>query len=255
MTTNHYRVLRTDGSSLHVCVKEPDEGVGHVAIFVHGFLGDGCENHRMFIRMSDALANIGITCVLYDQKGCGYSDGDYADVRLSDLREDLFAVYNWVSRNQNIKVGFVGQSVGSALVLSVANILKPAFIIAINPAADFSSWLDRRYNWDLSSCDQYFYALPKGIRVSRSFINDLIAWDWQDHLIDSQLPMLIIAASKDDIDSVSTAQKVLNTFRSAKEVIIQGGTHSFTGQRELEKKVTDEMISWTKKIVNLSIKD
>ena len=135
MNSIHTYIQRPDGSHLHIFISKPiNQSKSEIIIFVHGFLGDALENHRMFLRIANQLNHAGFTCVLYDQKGCGYSDGDYAEVRLNSLREDLCTVTEWVKHNLGNKIGYIGQSVGSALIISMQQITKPQFIIAINPA-------------------------------------------------------------------------------------------------------------------------
>lgn len=228
MNSYHYRIQKNDKSHLHIFIKPSHiPNTNKTIIFVHGFLGEGCENHRMFIRVAEALNKIGLTCILYDQKGCGYSDGDYQDVRLIDIKEDLYTVTNWAKNFFQGDIGFLGQSLGSALIFSMTEILAPNFIVAINPAAKFDNWLSHRYNWDLSSDETLFCAFPKGIFVSRDFINDLIEWEWVNQLNINSIPTLIVASTKDEIDSLNTAytvkkiiKKILIYFRLKEQIIL-----------------------------------
>lgn len=214
-------------------------------IFVHGFLGEGCENHRMFIRMAKELNKIGFICVLYDQKGCGYSDGEYDDVRLQDVKEDLYTVTTWAREKFKGEIGFLGQSLGSAIIFSMKDILIPNYIIAINPAAKFKDWLSLRYNWNLLSNDSFFCALPKGIFVSRDFINDLMEWEWLNELNNDSIPKMIVASTMDEINSLDTAYMLKKTMKNTVDLFcIEGANHSFIGQRDLEKKATEEIVKW-----------
>ena len=146
-------------------------------------------------------------------------------------------------------MGFLGQSVGSALVLTSLMRLKPDFAIALNPAANFSSWLEKRYDWDLSSGSEYYYAYPKGIMVSRQFIGDLLNWNWVDSLDNYKSPLLIIAATEDDIRSVDSAYSIQKRMNKLPRIIcIEGANHSFIGQRELETKAINEIVAWLNSI-------
>lgn len=249
MNEKHYRIKRTSVGYLHVCVKYPRRQLSQVnnIIFVHGFLGEGIENHRMFIRIAEKLNEGGFTCILFDQYGCGYSDGDYKDVLLNDLKEDLEDVTIWVRQSLGGTIGYLGQSVGSALILSMEKTLKPNFQICINPAASFNEWLEQRYNWDLSKEQEYFYAFPKGIMVSKHFLVELINWDWfKDISTKYNTPTLLIASVKDEIKSLDTAIMVKKFKENVEIISIQDANHSFIGQRELEQEAITYIVGWIK---------
>jgi len=216
-------------------------------VFVHGFLGEGVENHRMFIRVAERFVAAGMNCVLFDQKGCGYSDGDYEDVCLSDMRADLEAVAQWARRQVGSIIGLFGQSVGTALCLESAQTHpeRYRFVIGLNPVPEANKWMLSRYHWDLRTDVQTYLALPKGIYVSRELLSDLVTWDWIASVYQTRTPTLLLAGTDDDLDSVATAKVVAARLgEMASLVELPGGTHSFVGQRELESLAVDSAISW-----------
>lgn len=251
MNEKHYRIKRSSEGYLHVCVKHPTQLLFRAKniIFVHGFLGEGTENHRMFIRMAEKLNAHGFTCILFDQYGCGYSDGDYKDVLLEDLKTDLEDVTIWVKRMFGGIIGYLGQSVGSAIVLSMETILNPKFQICINPAAGFERWLEQRYNWDISKEQEYFYAFPKGIMVSRRFLKELVNWEWiKDISITSNVATLLVASGGDEINSLDNTVMIKKMKRNAEFVLVREANHSFIGQRELEQQATESIVDWVSKL-------
>lgn len=243
----HHRIDSGDGDFLHVQIRRPSNQIEipYIIVFVHGFLGNGFENHRMFIRMSDYINQLGITCVLLDQYGCGYSDGEYEKVRLLKIKNDLILVSNWVSKHFEGKIGFIGQSMGSSLVLSSSEKIKASFVIAINPAADFSEWLTTRYQWDMTQKSKYYCAFPKGIYVCREFIEDLLNWKWVDELKNIQIPTFIIASKDDEICSITTMHRIRKKLgKFSKLKILNGINHSFVGQRDKEVEVASMIKDW-----------
>lgn len=242
----HYRVYKGNNDFLHVQVRLPQNNIQQCnIIFVHGFLGNGVENHRMFIRISERLNEIGYTCILFDQSGCGYSDGDYQSVCLEDLRKDIKIISLWVAENIPGKIAFLGQSLGSALILSENFQFPVAFKIAINPVANFNKWLVKRYGWDLKSDNNYFCAIPKGIWVSRSFIIGLINWNWLLNVSESNIPVLLIASCEDEIGADEICQELIHKLgKSTSLCFIEKANHSFIGQRDLEIKAIENIIDW-----------
>lgn len=237
---------KDDGLYLHIQVRHPSNNIQNCnVIFVHGFLGDGIENHRMFIKIADALNEVGYTCILFDQTGCGYSDGDYRDVRLETLKKDLAELIKWVKYSYVGDIAFVGQSLGSALVIATVNELNVSFKIAINPAAHFDKWLLKRYNWDLTSHNDFFCAIPKGIFVSRKFIIDLIKWKWTEKMCDNDTSILFVVSTNDGIGSYEVAKQLLGEFGDKANLIaIYNAEHSFTNQPQLENYAVNSIVKW-----------
>lgn len=242
----HYRIEKEDGKCLHVQVRYPSQDSQNCnVIFVHGFLGDGVENHRMFVKMADGLNDIGYTCILFDQTGCGYSDGYYDSVRLDTLKGDLAEIVKWVKQTFISDIAFLGQSLGAALALNTICESDIKFIIALNPAAHFDKWLIQRYSWDITMTDDYFCAVPKGIFVSRDFIDDLLKWKWTEELSASDIPVLLVTSTDDGIGSYRTSEEV--AARWGNRVVIRAinkADHSFTNQPELEKYAISVIIEW-----------
>lgn len=243
----HHRVKKENDCYLHVQVRYPK---GHLnncnIIFVHGFLGDGVENHRMFINIASALNEKGYTCVLYDQTGCGYSDGHYNLVRLLTLKDDLKIITKWVSKNLKGGIAYIGQSLGSALILNNNCINQNiCFRILINPAGHFDEWLLERYKWDLKTGEELFCAIPKGIFVSYGLLNDLISWNWTNELIPDNVPTLFVTSTNDGIGSDRVSNEASKLLGSIAEVeFIQDAEHSFTNQPKLENRAIEIILKW-----------
>lgn len=242
----HYRIEKEDGKCLHVQVRYPSQDCQNCnVIFVHGFLGEGIENHRMFVKMADELNDIGYTCILFDQTGCGYSDGYYGSVRLDTLRGDLAEIVNWVKQTFISDIAFLGQSLGAALALNTIYESDIKFIIALNPAAHFDKWLIQRYGWDITMPNDYFCAVPKGVFVSRDFIGDLLKWNWTEELTVRDIPVLLVTSTDDGIGSYRTSEEVATKWGNRVVIsAIDKADHSFTNQPELEKYAISVIIEW-----------
>lgn len=231
---------------MHVQVRSPENNRGYCnIIFVHGFLGDGVENHRMFISIADVLNAKGFTCVLYDQTGCGYSDGHYSMVRLNTLKDDLITITNWVSENLEGGVAYLGQSLGSALILNNSINQNILFRILFNPAGHFEEWLLERYHWDLQSDADLFCAIPKGIYVNKRMLNDLISWNWINEIAIDSIPTLFITSTNDGIGSNRVSNESAKRIGNMADVMfIQDADHSFTNQLQLEKRAIEMILKW-----------
>ncbi len=112
-------------------------GSGPCLVFLPGYMSDmtGSKATALF---AEAEAK-GRACLLLDYSGCGASDGDFADGKLSKWRDEVLAlVASYVSG----PVLLAGSSMGGWLMLLVAEHLKHgvAGLIGIAAAPDFTRW-------------------------------------------------------------------------------------------------------------------
>lgn len=112
-------------------------GAGPCLVFLPGYMSDmsGSKATALFVE-AQAMSR---ACLLLDYSGCGLSDGDFAEGKLSRWRDEVLAlVASYVSG----PVLLVGSSMGGWLMLLVAEHLKHrlAGMIGIAPAPDFTRW-------------------------------------------------------------------------------------------------------------------
>ena len=88
-----------------------------LVIFVHG-LGD---HIGRFKELADRLADAGIASAMYDQRGCGLSDGPRGHVaRFYDLVFDLSCFFHFAALkvSKDVPIFLIGHSMGSLVSLS-----------------------------------------------------------------------------------------------------------------------------------------
>ncbi len=101
----------------------PDgEGPHPLAVFVGG---SGCvpRSHRMTREHASELAARGLAVFAYDKRGCGESGGDWRDVPLEPLADDLLAVLPQLVADPRInadRIGLMGVSQGAWVSLIAA---------------------------------------------------------------------------------------------------------------------------------------
>ncbi len=251
---NDVRVSRLSGSGqLHIHVRERQPGRGMPVIFVHGFIGDGAENHRLFIRLADVFVNMGFCALLFDQYGSGYSDGEHKDVCLATCREDILTVIQWAVTEYGPHYGLVAQSVGSAVVLEMAEgmISECEFRIMLNPAARFNEWLLERYGWHAAmgdgSTEDVLCAQSKGVMVAKRYVEELLSWDWLNVLQESKIPTLIVASGDDELRSDDVAREAGARLGTATDVrYVAGANHTYSCQPHEEHcmhKLVEEWVA------------
>lgn len=87
----------------------------------------------IFKQEANLLAQSRITSFRYDKRGCGQSEGNFAQTDFFDLLNDAKQAYKWLSQQPEIKdkqLGIIGQSEGAVIALILASKMpKIPFII------------------------------------------------------------------------------------------------------------------------------
>lgn len=86
-TEKHVDIL--NGSEvLRGTVHVPAQGNGTGLVFLHGWSGSRIGPHRMFVHTARRLAGLGFTCLRFDFRGRGDSDGATADASIESMIAD-----------------------------------------------------------------------------------------------------------------------------------------------------------------------
>ncbi len=97
-----------------------DAGEKSIVIFCHGYRSTSVGPNRFFVRASNALAELGVSSLRFDQYGCGNSEGDFYDSSFNDW----VATTKAIAQDYIVKgytVSLFGQSMGGSTVLVAAS--------------------------------------------------------------------------------------------------------------------------------------
>jgi uncharacterized protein len=87
-------------------------------LFLHGWRG------RQNIGAARALAGIGFTCLTYDMRGNGQSEGDMAKLTKAEFLDDAAIAYDYLKQQigEETSIGAVGSSFGSYLSILLSEL-------------------------------------------------------------------------------------------------------------------------------------
>jgi len=106
----------------HIPTMEAGGTVPAVILF-HGFTGTKLEPHRMFLKISRSLEQLGIASFRFDFLGSGESDGNFEDMTLSREVDEAHAMLDYVRRHPAInaqRVSVLGLSMGGLVASLLA---------------------------------------------------------------------------------------------------------------------------------------
>lgn len=112
-------------------------GQSPTIVFLPGYMSDMSGSKAQAVL--EWAGQQGRACLLLDYTGCGLSDGDFADGRLSQWRDEVVALIDHLGIDT---VQLVGSSMGGWLMLLIAEALgaRAQALVGIAPAPDFTEW-------------------------------------------------------------------------------------------------------------------
>lgn len=88
-------------------------------VVIHPFAEEKKSSHRTLVELSRALYKKGFPVLMFDLRGCGDSEGDFASVRLSDWITDIDRAIEILKKHTGLhKLGIIGLRLGAYLSMS-----------------------------------------------------------------------------------------------------------------------------------------
>lgn len=224
----------------------PDAQAGDpvpAVIFCHGFTGNRFESRRMYARLGALLAECGIASFRFDHRGCGESDGDFAEFTPKGMLQDLDAALEHFVHCETInpdRTAVMGYSLGGA---SGSYLLsrRPHFLTAVYWAGVARPEIIRdrlaTYPSFAGYRDRGFFDYG-GFRVSAEYIDrvgeELRPLEW---IRDFSGPMLFLYGQVDDIVKVEQMECYLEVRpgRENQTHIIPGADHAFLPAENIDR--------------------
>lgn len=231
------------------------EGRGRfpTALLLHGFTGTKTEIHRLFVKLSRALAQHGIASLRVDFRGSGDSDGDFEDVTLRSEVADAQEAIKFLVRHKRVntrRIAMVGLSLGAAVASYVVarerNRIKSLALWA--PVADGTGILD-----DLSTPEALTSLAETGIAdynanlVGMQFIRQFAEMKPLREVVKCSCPVLLVHGGRDPTVPVHHSDEYERVLRQTKhlvkKVILENADHTFN-KHVWESRVINETVDW-----------
>ncbi|HET7581025.1 MAG TPA: alpha/beta fold hydrolase [Bacillales bacterium] len=209
----------------------PDKGTSFPAVILfHGFTGNRLEPHRLFLKISRALASRGIASFRFDFAGSGESDGDFEDMTLSAEVSDAHAILDHVKQDPRIdseKVSLLGLSMGG-LVASLVAGDRPNDIDRLILMAPAGDWMKKIADERQAETGKEVYD-HDGNLVGRGFAEDLKSLDTYPRAANFDGKVLLIHGSEDrSVPAEVSHQYQQQSYGTNAAVrIIEGADHTF----------------------------
>jgi len=114
--------FESDGIPLHGVLHEAagQPAVGAL-VFVHAFAEEKKCAHRPFVEAARAVAQSGRHALRFDLRGCGDSEGDFAEATTAQWRADVECALAWAAAElRGCPLGLLGLQLGAAWAAQIA---------------------------------------------------------------------------------------------------------------------------------------
>lgn len=202
-------------------------------ILFHGFTGTKLEPHRIFLKISRALENLGVACFRFDFSGSGESDGNFEDMTLNTELEEASAILDWVRQDSRIdphRISLLGLSMGG-LVASLLAGDRPQDVhrlALLAPAGNMDQLIAHAMNayGVHERMDVFDYA---GNLIGRGFPESLQDMRVFERAKQFQGPVLLIHGTKDEAVPYQVSLKYQQDAYEGRAVlqILEGADHTF----------------------------
>lgn len=224
-----------------------------VALLVHGFTGTKVEIHRMFVKLSRALAAKGIASLRFDCRGSGDSAGEFEDMTLRTEVADCLEAIKFLGRHKRInsrRLAIVGLSLGAAVASYVVGRERKRVrsLVLLAPVAEGAGILDELATPEaVASLAQTGLADYNGNQVNVQFVRQFADMNPLREVAKAACPVLLIHGAKDDMVPVEHCDMYERALRSpkrtVKKIIIAGADHTFN-RLVWVRRLVSETVTW-----------
>ena len=173
-----------------------------VVIVVHGLTGSRVGRNYKYVELARRLNKLGIACVRFDQSCCGESTGEFQELTIRGIVEDVTNVMRWTKSQPWCDVHRVGINASSmgGMAAVAAESVEPVNAMALwAPIYDMPRVFRNTTKSGLQALLEHQGWVPyKGLKVGKAFLTQLDTVDTAVVLDGSRSPLLLCHSKSDD---------------------------------------------------------
>lgn len=222
-----------------------------IVIFVHGFGGNKIGFNRRNVLIAKALVDAGIAALRFDFRGCGDSEGEFADMTLHSQIHDLNTVVEDILKKYR-KIVLLGCSLGGTICQIIATQKKEVKgLILLAPIASHNIWSES-YEMAKKKFPSKSHLDYKGRIVNKIFFEEFFEVNFENLARNcSHLPLLHVHGYLDNtvpFDHATLMQKWRQTSNQKTQFLpLEQSDHHFNHQEE-QKKMIQAIVQWCQEL-------
>lgn len=224
-------------------------------LICHGFAGNKCGRHGMYVNLAKRLSKNGIAVLRIDFRGSGDSEGSLPDMSLETEVSDALLGLKYLENLPYVdpsRIGLMGRSLGGAVAVITASRYKNTKSLSLwAPVFHAEQWKNewKAAQIKLSRNIPLEHAMRfNGHVAGREFVKQIFEMRLDHELKQIEhVPLLHIHGEKDNIVSIEHADHYLrcreHVIGKTRFVRLPHGDHDFTVW-EAQEKAMEETTLW-----------
>ena len=199
---------------------------------------------RTYVRLEEILNGKKFSTFRFDFFGHGESEGDFADLTLSEAVDDVRSALRFLKDSGYGRIGLIGSSFGGFASILAAGRSDDLFALALkSPVSDYLGLLIARDQgrgieaWKKDGFIAFEGADGKNLRLNYSFFED--AEEIKDHMsVESiKVPTLIVHGDRDETVPLAQSQKTAGLIPGCRLEVIEGADHIYSDTEHFERMI------------------
>jgi pimeloyl-ACP methyl ester carboxylesterase len=191
---------------------------------------------KIFKIIAEHLTNSGIAVLRYDDRGVGYSSGDYTNATTQDFSEDILAAYLFLLNEKDIdvkKIGVLGHSEGSTAALMAASKEKDfKFVVLMaGPGLPGKEIIVSQIQAMMEAEKIDKVKIDKSVALQRKLIDAIVSDNditpMKDELLQYRLDEFLASNPQDSTIDTAVIRKQLATGLESELAYMQGPWYKF----------------------------
>jgi uncharacterized OsmC-like protein/alpha/beta superfamily hydrolase len=207
------------GQTLAARLDQPDGTARAYALFAHCFTCD--KTAKAAVRISRALAELGVAVLRFDFTGLGESEGELSDFS-ADVQDLIFAAQHMESLGHAPAL-LIGHSLGGSAALAAASEIPSAKAVATIGAPGDVDHVLRLLGDDLARIEAEGEAEVKiggrPFTIGRDFVDDARMQDLPDRVAHLRRALLVLHSPVDAVVGIDNATKIFLAARHPKSFV------------------------------------
>ena len=199
----HWVPCRDDRLATSVHLPASDDGPFPTVLVVHGLTGHRIGRAYHLVDLGRRLAHAGIACVRFDQTGCGESTGQFEDVSVQRMVQNLASVRSWASGEtwcDSDRIAIVALSLGALAGVAVDARAPTRGLVLWAPVFSLPEVFAATTRTGMTALLSHQGWVPyRGLRLGRGFVDGLATVDTAAELARSDAPVLTVHSNTDTV--------------------------------------------------------
>lgn len=211
-----------------------------IIILCHGFTTS--KDNGTNTQLEILLNGKGISTFRFDFFGHGESEGDFAEITVSEGVDDTLRAIDYLRALGYFKIGLFGGSFGGITSIMTASKTKDLYVLALkSPVSNYRErdlvckTKEELAEWKKNGYKKHFNSKGKEFRLNYTFFEDYDDNNGYEATKNIHIPTLIVHGDKDASVPVEQSIKTSEILSNGKLEIIEGANHFYDKPGQFQK--------------------